>query len=130
MIRTRTRTVITIFSNFVIISIIIIILYLFMFLLLFLVVVLLLLLLLLLLWLVGAERRRQIWRKSAVKVTERECCQLVLNAIFYLEPVEFCQKRCDVIALRFSHDKLQALFWVFCKRAICSLAIPAKVALP
>ena len=55
-----------------------------------------------------AERRRQVWRKSAVKVTESErCerCELVLNAVFYWEPVEFFQKRYDMITLRFFQDE-------------------------
>ena len=52
-------------------------------------------------WLICAERRRQVWRKSAVEVTESERCELVLNAVFYWESVEFCQKRCDMITLRF-----------------------------
>ena len=50
-------------------------------------------------WLICAERRRQVWRKSAVKATESECCELVLNAVFYWEPVEFFQKWCDMITL-------------------------------
>ena len=52
-------------------------------------------------WLICAERRRQVWRKSAVKVTESERCELVLNAVFYWEPVQVFQKRCDMITLRF-----------------------------
>jgi len=56
-------------------------------------------------WLICAERRRQVWRKSAVKVTECEHCKLVLNAVFYWEPVEFFQKQCDMITLRFFQDK-------------------------
>ena len=55
--------------------------------------------------LICAERRRQVWRKSAVKVTENERCELVLNAVFYWEPVEFFQKRCDMITLRFFQDE-------------------------
>ena len=50
-------------------------------------------------WLICAERRRQVWRKSAVEVTESERCELVLNAIFYWESVEFFQKRCAMITL-------------------------------
>ena len=34
-------------------------------------------------------------------MTESERCELVLNAVFYWEPVEFFQKRCDMITLRF-----------------------------
>ena len=30
-------------------------------------------------------------------MTESERCELVLNAVFYWEPVEFFQKRCDMI---------------------------------
>ena len=52
-----------------------------------------------------AERRRQVLRKSAVKVTESELCELLLNAVFYWEPVEFFQKRCDMITLRFFQDE-------------------------
>ena len=48
---------------------------------------------------------------------------------FYWEPVEFFQKRCDMITLRFFQDDPSALFWIFCMRAICSSATPAKVAL-
>ena len=39
--------------------------------------------------------------ESAVKVTESERCELVLNAVFYWEAVQFFQKRCDMITLRF-----------------------------
>ena len=28
-------------------------------------------------------------------------CELVLDAVFYCEPMEFFQKRCDMITLRF-----------------------------
>ena len=42
--------------------------------------------------------------KTAIKVTENECCELVLNAVLYWERVEFFQKRCDMIALRFCHE--------------------------
>ena len=56
-------------------------------------------------WLICAERRRQVWQKSAVKVTKSECCELVLNAVFYWEPVEFFQKQCDMITLRFFQDE-------------------------
>ena len=45
-------------------------------------------------WLICAERRKQVWR-----------CELVLNAVFYWEPVEFFQKRCDMIMLRFFQDE-------------------------
>ena len=51
------------------------------------------------------EEDRYGWRKSAVKVTESERCVLVLNAVFYWEPVEFFQKRCDMITLRFVQDE-------------------------
>ena len=50
-------------------------------------------------WLICAERKRQVWQKTAVVVTESERCELVLNAIFYWESVEFFQKRCDLIIL-------------------------------
>ena len=30
---------------------------------------------------------------------ESECCEVVLNAVFYWEPVEFFQKRCDIVVL-------------------------------
>ena len=56
-------------------------------------------------WLICAERRRQVWWKSAIKVTESECCKLVLNAVFYWEPVEFFQKWCDMITLWFFKDE-------------------------
>ena len=39
------------------------------------------------------------------RVTESERCELVLNAVFYWEPVEFFQKRCDMITLRFLQDE-------------------------
>ena len=51
------------------------------------------------------RRRRQVWRNSAFQVTESERCELVLNAVFYWEPVEFFQKRCDMITLRFFQDE-------------------------
>ena len=38
-------------------------------------------------------------------MTESECCELILNAVFYWEPVEFFQKRCDMITLRFFQDE-------------------------
>ena len=38
-------------------------------------------------------------------MTESERCELVLNAIFYWEPVEFFQKRGDVMTLRFFQDE-------------------------
>ena len=63
-------------------------------------------------------------------MTETERCELVLNAIFYWEPVEFFQKRCDMITLRvFFKMSRAAFFWIFCMRAICSSATPANVAL-
>ena len=34
-----------------------------------------------------------------------ERCELVLNAVFYWEPVEFFEKRCDMITLRFFQDE-------------------------
>ena len=37
-------------------------------------------------------------------MTESERCELVLNAVFNWEPVEFFQKRCDTITLRFLQD--------------------------
>ena len=55
-------------------------------------------------WLICAERR-QVWRKSAVKVMESKRYKLVLNAVFYWEPVEFFQKRCDMITLRLFQDE-------------------------
>ena len=51
------------------------------------------------------EKKTGIWQKSAVKVTESERLELVLNAVFYWEPVEFFQKRCDMITLRFFQDE-------------------------
>ena len=36
---------------------------------------------------------------------ESERCELVLNAVFYWEPVEFFQLRCDMIRLRVFQDK-------------------------
>ena len=63
-------------------------------------------------------------------MTESELCELVLNAVFYWEPVEFFQKRCDMITLRFFFKMSRAaLFWIFCMRAIYSSAAPANVAL-
>ena len=62
-------------------------------------------------------------------MTESERCELVLNAVFYWEPVEFFQKRRDMIALRFFKMGRAALFWIFCMRAICSSDTPANVAL-
>ena len=38
-------------------------------------------------------------------MTESERCELVLNAVFYSEPVEFFQKRCDMITLRIFQDE-------------------------
>ena len=67
---------------------------------------------------------------SAVEVTESERCELALSAIFYWESVEFFQKRCDMIMLRFFFKMNRAaLFWIFFLRAICPSATPAKVAL-
>ena len=39
-------------------------------------------------------------------MTESELCELLLNAVFYWEPVEFFQKRYDVITLQFFQDEL------------------------
>ena len=67
--------------------------------------------------------------EECVKVTESERCELVLNAVFNWEPVEFVQKRCDMITLRvFFKMSRAAFFWIFCMRAICSSATPANVA--
>ena len=38
-------------------------------------------------------------------MAESERCELVLNAVFYWEPVEFFQKRCDMTTLRFFQDE-------------------------
>ena len=38
-------------------------------------------------------------------MTESEHCELVLNAVFYWEPVVCFQKRCDTISLRFFQDE-------------------------
>ena len=38
-------------------------------------------------------------------MTENERCELVLNAVFDWEPVEFVQKWCDMITLRFVQDE-------------------------
>ena len=48
--------------------------------------------------------------ESAVRVTESERCELILNAVFYREPVEFFQKRCDMITLRFFQDEPCGVF--------------------
>ena len=70
-------------------------------------------------WLICAERKRQIWWKSAVKVMERERCELVLNAEFYWVPMEFFQKRCDMIELRFFQDKLRGVVLDLFVRVCC-----------
>ena len=59
--------------------------------------------------LICAERRTQVWWKSAIEVTESECCELVLNVVFYWEPVKFFQKQCDMITLRFFQDELHGI---------------------
>ena len=38
-------------------------------------------------------------------MTESERCELVLNAVFYWELVEFFQKWCDMITLQFFQDE-------------------------
>ena len=38
------------------------------------------------------ELRRQTWWKCAVKVTESKCSKLVLNAVFYWEPMDLKNK--------------------------------------
>ena len=38
-------------------------------------------------------------------MTESKRCELVLYAVFYWEPVEFFQKRCDMIMLQFFQDE-------------------------
>ena len=43
-------------------------------------------------------------------MTKSERCDLVLNAVFYWEPVEFFQKRCDMITLRFFKDEPCVIF--------------------
>ena len=47
---------------------------------------------------------------------ESERCELVLNAVFYWEPMEVYQKRCDMTTLRFLFLFLirAALFWILC----------------
>ena len=55
--------------------------------------------------LVGAERRREVVRKSFVKVTKSESSHLELPAEFDRKPVELSQKRCDVITLSFAKHK-------------------------
>ena len=71
-------------------------------------------------------------------MTKSERCELVLNALFYWEPMEFFQKRSDMTTLGvfifiyyyyFFKISGAALFWIFGVRAICSSATPAKVAL-
>ena len=42
--------------------------------------------------------------KGAIEVMESKHCKLVLNAVFYWEPMEFFQKWCDMITLRFFQD--------------------------
>ena len=59
--------------------------------------------------LVGGERRGQIWRKSAIKVTESECCELVLNAVLR-KPVKLFQKRSN-------YDRASTFFFSFSRRA-------------
>ena len=44
--------------------------------------------------------KKTVWRNSAVEETESERCELVLNVVFYWKPVEFFQKRFDMITLR------------------------------
>ena len=38
-------------------------------------------------------------------MTESECCELVLNAVFNWEPMEFFQTPCNMITLRSFQDK-------------------------
>ena len=42
-------------------------------------------------------------------MTESERCELILDAVFNWEPVEFFQKRCDMITLRFFQDELRGV---------------------
>ena len=71
------------------------------------------------LWLIYAERRRQVWQKSAVEMTESERYEFVLNAVFYWEPVEFFQKQCNKTRFDFIYFLIffllkmsrAALFW-------------------
>ena len=66
---------------------------------------------------------------------ESECCEVVLNAVFYWEPVEFFQKRCDMITLRIFQDKpcgvvLDLLFIGYtCESSIVSSLKVHKLAL-
>ena len=62
-------------------------------------------------------------------MTESERCELVLNAVFYWEPVEFFQKRCDMTTLRFFQDEPCGVVLDLLYAAICSSATPANVAL-
>ena len=60
---------------------------------------------------------------------ESKRCELVLNAVFYWEPVEFFQKRYDMITLQFFQDEpcsivldlfacAQFVRWLFCESSI------------
>ena len=43
-------------------------------------------------WSICGEKRRQVWRKSAVEVTESEHGDLVVNAVFICDPMDFFSK--------------------------------------
>ena len=54
-------------------------------------------------------------------MTKSGRCEIVLNALFYWEPKESFQKRCDMITSRLDLFKTSCttLLWIFCRRAIC-----------
>ena len=43
---------------------------------------------------------------------EEERCELVLNAVFYWEPVEFFQKRCNMITFPFFQDEPRGVVYI------------------
>ena len=64
-------------------------------------------------------------------MTESERCELVLNAVFYWEPVEFFQKQCDMITLRFFQDETCGIVLdlLYAHNLFIGYSTPAKAAL-
>ena len=62
-------------------------------------------------------------------MTESERCEFVLNAVFNWEPVEFFQKRSDMITLRFFQDGPRGVVLDLLYACDLFIATPAKIAL-
>ena len=62
-------------------------------------------------------------------MTESKRCEFVSNAVFNWEPVEFFQKRSDMITLRFFQDGPRGVVLDLLYACDLFIATPAKIAL-